>query len=79
LGYHNEIRQHFDIPNELKEIVKQFLAQKQARVSSTKLLSLLLEDKLDDFCRDLSELVLSLFSFHDIGGQEPEKVYHAFY
>jgi len=78
LGYHKEVNEYLDTPAELKAIVSQFFAEKKARISNSKLLTHLLEENLDAFCNDLSVLVMQLFSYHDIGAQEPEKVYHVF-
>lgn len=78
LGYHKQVNEYLDTPAELKAIVSQFFAEKKARISNSKLLTHLLEENIDAFCKDLSELVMQLFSYHDIGAQEPEKVYHVF-
>lgn len=78
LGYHKQVNEYLDTPAELKAIVSQFFAEKKARISNSKLLTYLLEENFDAFCKDLSELVMQLFSYHDVGAQEPEKVYHAF-
>jgi hypothetical protein len=78
LGYHKSLQEFLEIPDELKAILEQFLAEKRARISNVKLLGLLMEEKLNEFCKELSDLVLQLFSYHDIGSQEPEKVYHSF-
>ena len=78
LGYHKQINEYAGIPAELKAIVTQFFAEKKARLSNNKLLGFLIEEKLEEFCSCLSGLVLELFSYHDVGTQEPEKVYHAF-
>lgn len=78
LRYHKQVNEYLDTPAELKAIVSQFFAEKKARISNGKLLTHLLEENFDAFCKDLSELVMHLFSYHDIGSQEPEKVYHVF-
>jgi len=78
LNYYKDVKEYLDIPVELRDIINQFLSEKKARISNNKLLGLLLEEKFDEFCIELTDLILQLFSYHDIGGQEPEKVYHAF-
>lgn len=78
LGYHKDVKEYFDVSSEIKAILDQFLAEKAARISNTKLLGQLLEEKYDEFCKDLSELILRVFSYHDLGGEDPEKVYHYF-
>lgn len=78
LNYHEKVKEHFDIPAELQEIVRQFLAEKKARVSSNKLMGFLIEERFDEFSQGLADLVMEIFSYHDIGVHEPEKVYHAF-
>ena len=78
LGYHKQVNEYLDTTAELKAIVSQFFEEKKARISNGKLLTHLLEENFDAFCKDLSELVMHLFSYHDIGSQEPEKVYHVF-
>jgi hypothetical protein len=78
LSYHKEVQEFTDISTGLKDILNKFFAERNSRISSSKLLLLLLEEKFDEFCTSLSELVLQLFSYHDVGTQEPEKVYHAF-
>jgi hypothetical protein len=78
LGYHKEVEEYSDMSPRLKEVVAKFFTEKRARISNNKLLLFLTEDKLDDFCSDLSELVMQLFSYHDVGTQKPENVYHAF-
>lgn len=77
LSYHKELQLYTDISAELRSIIVQYLEEKKTRISNTKLLGLLVNDELDEFCNSLSELVLSLFSHHDVGGKDPEKVYHA--
>lgn len=63
---------------ELKPIIEKFLTQQAARISSDELLRHLVHSEFDLFCSKLIEMVLRVFSFHDISGKEPEKVYHAF-
>jgi len=78
LDYHKNIQEIFEIPAEIRAIVQKFLLEKNARISNYKLLAFLVEEKLEEFCEGLSELVLQLFSYHDIGGKDAEKVYHSF-
>lgn len=79
LSFHKELQQYTDISEEVRSIIVHYLAEKNSRVSNTKLLGLLMNDELDGFCAGLSGLVLNLFSHHDVGGNEPEKVYHALF
>jgi hypothetical protein len=78
LNYFKEAQEYFDVSAELKTAIEQFLAEKNARISNHKLLAYLIEERMEVFCSKLSELVMELFSYHDISGKEPEKVYHAF-
>ena len=78
LGYHKNVKEYLELSSEVKAVLDQFLAERKARISNTKLLGYLLEENLDAFCKDLSELVLRAFSYYDLGGEEPERVYHYF-
>jgi hypothetical protein len=78
LGYYKDVKEFFEVSSEIKAILDRFLAERTARISNTKLLGHLLEENFEEFCKDLSELVLRVFSYHDLGGEEPEKVYHYF-
>jgi len=60
------------------EQVNQFLQQRASKLSNAKLLRFLLNDQIDKFIEGLKEWVISGLSYHDIGGHEPERVYHAF-
>jgi hypothetical protein len=53
----------------------------QLRVGSKRLqnlLSALMQTDFETFGELLNEMVLAVLSYHDTGGNEPEKVYHAF-
>lgn len=63
---------------ELKALVESFLKERDAAKSNDKLLRSLVKGDYSAFQDDLKELVLHLFSYHDIGNNEPEKVYHSF-
>jgi hypothetical protein len=78
LGYHKDVKNYLEVSSEIKSILDQFLSERNSRITSTKLLGYLLEENISEFCKDLSELVLRVFSYHDLGGEEPEKVYHYF-
>jgi hypothetical protein len=78
LGYYKNVREYLGISLEIKAVLDQFLAERNARIYTAKLLSYLLEDNIAEFCNNLSELVLRVFSYYDLGGEEPEKVYHYF-
>jgi hypothetical protein len=78
LDYHKELKSYFEISEELMTIIEQFLAEKKARIANHQLLAYLLQGNINMFCEELRKLVMQLFSYHDIAGNEPEKVYHAF-
>jgi hypothetical protein len=78
LGYHKDVKNYLEVSSEIKSILDQFLAERNSRITNTKLLGYLREEKIAEFCKDLSELVLRVFSYHDLGGEEPERVYHYF-
>jgi hypothetical protein len=78
LDYYGELKNYRGVLEELRAIIEQFLAEKNARISNHQLLAYLLQEKMDKFCGELQLLVLQLFSYHDIAGNVPERVYHAF-
>ncbi len=78
LDYYEELKNYCGLPEELKVMIEQFLAEKNARISNHQLLAYLLQENMDKFCEELQLLVLQLFSYHDIAGNLPERVYHAF-
>ena len=77
LEYLEEIDKSNSI-NDLNAIVAKFFAEQKARVSNHKLLHYLLENDMANFKKALTELVFMIFSYHDISGDDPEKVYHLF-
>jgi hypothetical protein len=71
------------IPNiEVRSFYRQTIKQwVQQRIGSKRLQSLLLaltKTDFETFGELLKEMVLTVLSYHDTAGQEPEKVYHAF-
>ncbi|MGB8191775.1 MAG: PD-(D/E)XK nuclease domain-containing protein [Chitinophagaceae bacterium] len=78
LDYYKELRSYNEISEELRVIVNNFLAEKNARISNHQLLAYLLQGNMERFCEELKTLVFQLFSYHDIGTNVPERVYHAF-
>lgn len=65
--------------SDLRLIVKNFFSEQKAKISNDILLKSLVNSELDAFMTQLKDLVLDIFSFHDISGKEPEKVYHSFF
>ncbi len=68
----------YDYLKELRPLVKNFLSKQQIAITTNQLLKHLLESEIDAFNSKLKATVLQVFSFHDIAGNEAEKVYHAF-
>jgi len=58
--------------------MNQFLQQRTSKLSNARLLGFLLNDQINEFIDGLEEWVIRGLSYHDIGGDEPERVYHAF-
>lgn len=78
LDYHKELNDNQNVDPLILDIARKFFSENQARISNQKLLRNLINSQWGEFAKGLSELVLQLFSFHDIGGKEPEKFYHVF-
>ena len=76
LDYHKEVKEIDGISKEMRLIMESYLAEKKTRLSNHQLIMLLMEERLDEFCFGLSQLVMDLFSYLDIGENASEKVYH---
>jgi hypothetical protein len=63
---------------EIINIVNSFLNERDAQISNHHLLQSLIAGDYDAFQNSLKELVMQLFSCHDITKDVPEKVYHSF-
>ncbi|MDM8560104.1 AAA family ATPase [Candidatus Parabeggiatoa sp. HSG14] len=58
--------------------LKNWLQHKLGRLQLQKLLQALIKTDFETFGSLLKEMVLTILSYHDTAGKEPEKVYHAF-
>ncbi|MDM8560267.1 AAA family ATPase [Candidatus Parabeggiatoa sp. HSG14] len=58
--------------------LKNWLQHKIGRLQLQKLLQALIKTDFETFGFLLKEMVLTILSYHDTAGKEPEKVYHAF-
>jgi hemerythrin superfamily protein len=58
--------------------LKTWLQHQLGRLQLQKLLQALIKTDFETFGELLKEMVLTILSYHDTAGKEPEKVYHAF-
>jgi len=77
LSHYHDLN-NVDLSDALGNQIKQFLEQRTSKLSNAKLLGNLLNNQLDEFVEGLKEWVMRGLSFYDVGGNEPERVYHAF-
>lgn len=71
------------VPNEevriiYKDFVRRWFARKLESHKVERLLRALTSGRIEEFERILADLVVKVVSYHDTGGAEPEKFYHAF-
>ncbi len=62
----------------LGNLVDSFFKEQEAKISNDKLLKALVAEDYPLFQKSLEEMVMRLFSYHDITDKEPERVYHIF-
>jgi len=62
--------------HDLKVLVESFFLEQNAKISNDALLASLVNTEIETFKRSLTDLVQDAFSYHDISGKEPEKLYH---
>ncbi|THU33010.1 hypothetical protein FAM09_26565 [Niastella caeni] len=77
LAHFRALKEHERV-DATNELICTFLADSNSRISSGRLLGFLLTDQIDCFCADLKEFAMRVLSTHDVGGKDPEKVYHLF-
>jgi hypothetical protein len=78
LEAHEKLDKPIGVSTELNALVSNFLRGQKAQISNDKLLKQLIGEQYTEFQGSLKALVMQIFSYHDISGNEPEKVYHSF-
>lgn len=60
----------------LADLVNTYMEQQKARISKDQLLNDLVNGDIDAFGERLQQMILQVFSFHDVAGKQAEIVYH---
>lgn len=91
-GYLTQANKDFDpetqevalhIPNRevlgmFQQIFVEFFQEGMGQLSMPDLLKALLDGDIDNFGKKLAQLIQAVFSYYDVAGATPERIYHAF-